>query len=127
VQLAEKIKPVILENMRERIRRIDPTLPVDKQDIKLELSLANSKLELWRTAAIMASLGTFTDNEVRDSLGYAPLRADQRDSIVNSKANANAVADTLKGGSNRTPDYPETSESDVSHSKDEGENVYRTS
>lgn len=127
VQLAEKIKPVILENMRERIRRIDPTLPVEKLDIKLELSLANSKLELWRTAAIMASLGTFTDNEVRDSLGYAPLRADQRDSIVNSKANANAVADTLKGGSNRTPDYPETSESDVSHSKDEGENVYRTS
>jgi len=129
IQLAEKIKPVILNNIRARIKLIDPTLPVDRLDMKLELNLANSKLELWRTAAIMGSLGIFTDSEVRDMLGYEPLRADQRNFLINTSANTSSqesVANAVKGGSDRTPDYPETSESDVSHVKDEGENVYRT-
>ena len=129
VQLAEKIRPVILKNIRDRIRLIDSSLPVDRLDIKLELNLANSKLELWRTAAIMASLGIFTDSEVRDMLGYEALRADQRNFIINTSASTSSkenVANSVKGGSSMTPDYPETSESDTSHVKDEGENVYRS-
>lgn len=127
VQIAERIKPVILANMRKRILAIDSSLPVDRLDIKLELSLANSKLELWRTVAIMASLGVFTDSEIRDVVGYEPLRDDQMERLV-SKTGVNsseAVANAMKGGDAQGADYPDTASSDSAHTRDDGQNAFR--
>ena len=68
--------------MRERIKKIDPTLPVQKLDIKFDLVLASSKLELFRELAIMASVGLFTDTELRELVGYMPLTDDQKKEMV---------------------------------------------
>lgn len=130
IQIAERIKPVILENMRKRLLAVNSSYPVEELDIKLELTLSNSKLETLREMAIMGSLGVFTENEIRNEGGWDNLRDDQRPYLVNSSTSTetakSAVADaSQQGGNTKNPDYPESSQSNAEHTRDAGENVLR--
>ena len=91
-QMSRKIKPLILGNVRKRLLRINPAWPVDKLDVKIDLVLANSKLEIFREAAIMGGLGIYTEDELRDFTGYDKMREDQRDHLVNTKGKVSAPA-----------------------------------
>lgn len=110
IQSAEKIKPVLLNIIKERLRRINKSYPVDKLDIKIELSLATNELEVWRQASVMASLGVFTETEVREKTGYAPLLDDQRSMLIkpeSSKTTSQTLRDVNNGGGmTENPDYP---------------------
>ncbi len=129
IQIAERIRPIILTNMRKRLLAVNGSFPVDQLDIKLELTLANSKLELLREMAIMGSLGVFTENEIRNEGGWGNLRDEQRPFIVNSggaKSVDDAVRDSSQqGGDTQNPDYPESPQSDEKHNRDKSDNILR--
>lgn len=124
IQIAERIKPVILNNIRARLPQ---HYPLDKLDLKVELVLANSQIELYRTMTIMASMGIFTDTEIREMGGWEALTEEQREFLVQGggKTAANVVSDYMQGGSNVSPDYPETSQSNERHNRDASDNVLR--
>lgn len=122
ISLANKIKPIILENMRKRLTKKNAQYPVDKLDIKVDMILSNSKLELYRQAAIMGALGVFDESEIRDLVGYEPLREDQREHLVqtgNMTVQANANEPSVPAGEQQ----PETSESSNQHATDKGKAV----
>lgn len=125
MQIADKIKKPLLKVVRERIKRIDPTLPVQKLDIKFDLILASSMLELYRELAIMASVGIFTDTELRELVGYLPLTDDQRKDLVRAMKEK-SVGDVLRDANQQvamSQDYPETPHSDAQHTRDKGQEV----
>lgn len=113
IQLAEKVKPVMLDMIKARIREIDSSLPVDKLEMKLELVMATSHLEIVREASIMATLGIFTDTELRDFLGWEALTDEQREQLV-QVARARTQGDTQRDVDRSTglkyPDTPQSSE-----------------
>jgi hypothetical protein len=122
ISLANKIKPIILENMRKRLTKKNSQYPVDKLDIKVDMILSNSKLELYRQAAIMGALGIFEESEIRDLVGYEPLREDQREHLVqtgNMTVQANANEPSVPAGEQQ----PETSQSSNQHATDKGKAV----
>jgi hypothetical protein len=110
-QMSRKIKPLILGNIRKRLLKVNSSWPVDKLDVKIDLVLANSKLELFRQAAIMGQLEAYTEDEVREYTGYAKLRDDQRPHILRKKAKVSTPAGTQT---------PETGHSDNQHATDPG-------
>lgn len=123
LQLGEKIKKPLLKVVRERIKKIDPTLPVQKLDIKFDLVLASSKLELFRELAIMASVGLFTDTELRELVGYMPLTDDQKKDMVKAMREK-SINDVVRDANQQvgmTRDYPETPYSENSHARDRGQ------
>lgn len=118
VQLSMKVRGIILECIRARVKQIDPALPVNKIDIKVELIMATSRLEIVREASIMASLGVFTDTELRDHMGWEPLTNDQREHLVQS-SRVRTVGDTQRDVDRSTgTNYPMTSHSDAQSKKD---------
>ncbi len=121
IQLAEKIKMPILHIIRNRILEIDNTLPVERLDMKFELVMASSKLELFRQLAIMVDAGVFTEDELRELVEYLPLTEDQRGQVVKNgtyETVKEAANDAVKGGGfTKNPDYPETPHSDQKHTE----------
>ena len=113
-QLANKIKPIILDNIRKRLLAIKSSYPVDDMDIKIEFVMANSKIELARQMVMMKDVGIFTETELRNLLGYLELREDQRQYIVN--AISQSPEPTIPAGAQP----PETPHSDSQHSTDAG-------
>jgi hypothetical protein len=110
-QMSRKIKPMILSNVKKRLLRVNPAWPIDKLDVKIDLVLANSKLELFRQAAIMGTLGAYTEDEIREFTGFAKLREDQRSHLLSTKGKASTPAGTQT---------PESSHSDNQHATDPG-------
>lgn len=129
VQIANKIKPSMLYILRERIKKIDPSLPVEKLDIDISLSLAASEMESHRQLALMSATGLFTETELRNSVGYAARTKDQVPYITPRGAvGANVqqtAANAEKGGDVDDGSYPDTPESDATHTRDALENVLR--
>jgi hypothetical protein len=118
-QLSNKIKPIILKVLRARLRSTNPTYPVDRLDIKMELEIAATELEVFRQMAIMGQLGVFTESEIREQAKFRPLREDQRKDIVDkSKGNI----DTSIPNSRPNPQTPQSAEQ---HATDSGQNTYR--
>lgn len=150
MQLAKKIKFVILKLIRDRLEQIDPTFPVEKLDIKLELVLAMNKLEQFRQIALMASAGVFTEDEIRAIVAYEALTDEQRSKLVSTgktvvgdpaeetdetKLIPGAVGgltpdqvsnNQSRAGDNKDGEYPDTPNSSSSHTRDPSENVMRT-
>lgn len=112
VQIAEKLTPMILDIIKARVLAENSSFPVEKLDIKIELTLAATQLEMWRQAAIMNDMEQFTSAEIRGAVSYEPLRADQIPFVTHKNSAASkTTADTLNGGGfTENPDYP-TSES----------------
>lgn len=119
-QLANKIKPIILDNIRKRLLAIKPSYPVEDMDIKIEFIMANSKIELARQMVMMKDVGIFTETELRNLLGYLELRDDQRQYVVNS---ATTNSSTIPAGAQP----PETPHSASQHSTDAGTAVVNQS
>ena len=118
IQLATKVKKILLQCIKEKIRQIDATLPIDQLDIKLELIMTTSRLEIVREASIMATLGIFTDTELRDHLGWEDLTEEQREHIVQI-ARARTQGDTQRDVDRSTgTNYPPTPHSDAQSKKD---------
>lgn len=131
IQIGKRIKPILLENMRERLKQIDQTYPVEKLDIKLELQLATSLLETYRELAIMGKLGIYTVDELRKFSGFGSLPEGMEDKLVTATNHTrtslnNVEASALEqGGMTDNPDYPETATSLDAHSRDDGQELYR--
>jgi hypothetical protein len=129
VAIVNKFKPILLEMVRDRILMVNPTLPVEKLDMNVKLMIAASELELFREAAIMATLGIFTPDEVRELLSYPNLTDDQRKElmeIIRQKAK-NERSNKGTGDAMKSQDgtYPETPQSDQQHTRDTGQNIVR--
>ncbi len=116
IRIVEKFKPVLLEVMRARLRAINPMYPVDKLDMKFELVMTNSNLDLYKILAIMGALGLFTETEMREVVGFDRLREDQREYVVNTKTASSGVIN-----SSDSTDNPETPQSSSQHPSDAGD------
>lgn len=116
IQIANKIKPVILESIKLRLLAINPEFPVDSLDIKIDHTMAISRLEMFRVFAIMVNSGLFSEAELRESVGYEQLRADQ---IPYSPAAAVSTTASTPTGA------PETPESSGQHITDSGKQTYK--
>jgi hypothetical protein len=126
VQIAKKIKPAMLYIIRERLKQIDDSFPVEKLDIKIELSLAASEMESYRQLALMTNTGLFTEDELREAVSYEPRTKDQVTYVPpKSGSVASSVANTMKGGDMDDGSYPDTPQSDATHTRDGSENVLR--
>lgn len=130
-QLAEKIRPAILKQIRDRIALMDKSLPVHELDIHLELDMATNQLEKFRTAAIMATLNCFTRTEIRKILGYEALDEKDEAQIINVKGGlGNSINDvnasTGSGGASGEQN-PDTPHSDQAHTTDPGQSAARAS
>lgn len=116
IQLANKIKPVILESIKIRLLTINPAFPVDSLDIKIDHTMAISRLEMFRVFAIMVNSGLFSEPELRESVGYEQMRPDQ---VPYSPASAVSTTASTPTGS------PETPESAGQHMTDSGKQTYK--
>lgn len=126
VQIAKKIKPAMLFIIRERLKQIDDSLPVEKLDIKIELSLAASEMESYRQLALMTNTGLFTEDELREAVSYAPRTEEQVAFVPPKGGNVNtSAANSTRGGDMDDGSYPDTPQSDAQHSRDASENVLR--
>lgn len=128
IQIANKFKPIVLRLIRSRIKEIDPTLPVDRLDMKFELVMATNQLEVFREAAIMVTLNAFTDDEVREFLGFLPLTDDQRQKLINNieeKTVNDVRQDVVRSDSKGDLTQPATPQSDLQRKSDIGERVAR--
>lgn len=117
IQLANKIKPVVLESIKLRLLTINPAFPVDSLDIKIDHTMAISRLEMFRVFAIMVNAGLFSEAELRESVGYEQLRPDQ---VPYSPAAAVSTTASTPTGS------PETPQSSGQHITDSGKQTYKT-
>lgn len=125
IQIAQKIKPIVLKNMRARLLMVNDQYPVDKLDLKLELSMAATDLEQYRQAAIMGSLGCFTRNEIREQLGWQPLDPKFEDDIV--MGNMKTLGDIMRDTQSMKPggQFPKTPQSDSQGKQDTGQQSMR--
>lgn len=119
LQIAGKIKPMLLENLRKRVLLRNPAYPVDKLDMKLELSMAATRLETFREMAIMGSLGCFTQTEIRAKIpGYMPLTEEQKKEVVTGGQTVQAALDQFD---QLQAKYPDTPQSNKQHKQDAGQ------
>lgn len=121
LQLCDKVSVVLLDVVRERLLSTNSSYPVQLLNFKFEISLSTNELEMWRQGAIMAELGVFTENEIREKLGYPPLRQEQREFLVgrDGVSVSKTVADVRDmGGLTENPDYPMTENARESTLKD---------
>lgn len=136
-QIAYKLKPLILNNIRQRLTLINSSFPVDELDIKVELNIAATDLETMRQMAIMGQLGCFTDDEIRDEVGYKPLTDIQKKQMAEKAEKAADIAMKSKpapfgktvGGKQATgasPPRVETPQSESTHSNDQSTKNTRT-
>jgi hypothetical protein len=124
LQIANKVKPIVLNNVRKRLTLMNSAYPVDKLDIKIELDIVSTEIEKMRKMAIMGQLGIFTETELREMVGKDPLRPEQRDELVKTGAGGNATSVPLS--SNAAVGHPETPQSASQHSNDVSTSAIRT-
>lgn len=121
--LAGKIKPIILDNLRMRLKKINSAFPVDKLDIKLELSMAATELEVFRQIAIMGTFtNCFTISEIRAKAGYQPLTDEQKKEMAEAQKEQMQVevdrANQIAGAMGKNPETPQSSQQ---HKQDQGQ------
>jgi hypothetical protein len=120
-QLSSKLKPIILQVLRDRLRTINSAYPVDDLDLFMDLDIAVTELEKFRQMAIMADLSIFTEDEIREYALFKPLREDQRSKLVTKDVQPASMQVPNIAGS------PETPQSHTQHSTDKGQNMYKAS
>ena len=131
LQLSEKVKPAILNLIKQRCLAINPLYPVSKLDIKLELSMAANEMEAMRQAVLMKSADVFTDNEIRMRAGgYQPLTKEQQKEVdERRKSNVKTSAQTgvvhNDAGDGKNGFQPETNTSQMQHTRDPADNSLR--
>lgn len=119
IQVATRVRNIIIKNMRERLLAINSSYPVDKLDMIIDIELAASRLEATREFAIMVDSGLFTRDELRAVREYPALRPDQ---VPYVKARNTAQSDTsIPGAVPRV--YPDTPQSESSHPTDTGKAI----
>ena len=77
-QAAEKISRVILPIIKERLLIINNQYPVEWLECKISYNMSDSPLELAKVSQIKASMGAYTDDEVRAMNNDKPLTQEQR-------------------------------------------------
>lgn len=132
VQIADKISKVILTAMKRKLLIKNPAYPIDLLDIKINYDMSSSSgLELAKQAQLMHALDAFTEDEIREKMGYKPLTKEQKAEIEKRKEsnesidndNDNGETPINNGGQlgaqeNGTVNYPTTSHSAMSQPTD---------
>lgn len=121
--LAQKIRPIMLENLRSRLKSINSAFPIDKLDIKLELSMAATELETFRQIAIMGTFtNCFTVSEIRAKAGYQPLTEQQKKEMAEAQQEQMKIevdkANQITGAMGKNPETPQ---SNSQHKQDQGQ------
>lgn len=122
IEIATKFEPILLRMIKDRISKIDGSLPVDKLNLEFELSMSASEIEMYRQCAIMASIGEFTSKEIRDVVGFEELTEEQKNNLVRN-GQEKSVGDVMRdvGRSTDIPEHPDTPNSDEKHKADAGQ------
>ena len=116
VQVAEKISKAILLAMKRKLILMNPQYPVDILDVKINYDMSSSSgLELAKQAQLMYSLGCFTQDEIRQKMGYKPLTKDQQKDLLDAEIKKAEVSinngGQLGAQSDGTTKYPTTPKS----------------
>jgi len=122
-QLAYKIKPVVLRVLRDRLKMLNKSYPVEDLDLYLDLDIAVTELEKFRQMAIMAQLGVFTEDEIRQFIGYAPLSDEQRSRVIQTSKQGKQIQEMQLPGIE--PVNPQTPVSSIQHGTDIGQDTYK--
>jgi len=94
-QTAKKISKVLLSVIKERLLILNPKFPVDQLDIKVSFTLANSRLEQFKIAQVMAAIGGYYINEIREVTDHEPLPDDLNTLVDLGNKITPAALDTL--------------------------------
>lgn len=124
IQIASKFEDMILRITKEKLLKVNSNYPVHLLSVKFEVLMASSRIEIFRQAAIMVSLGLFTDIEIRDVLGYMGLTEEQKDQVIMSgreKSNGDIMRDVSRA--TEVPSNPQTPQSDEQHKQDAGQQI----
>ena len=81
-QAAEKIARVILPIIKDKLLIQNPKYPVEWLECKISYNMSDSPLELAKVSQIKASMGAYTDDEIRAFNNDKPLTENQRKSAV---------------------------------------------
>jgi len=149
-QMAKKISNVLLTVIKERLLVINSKFPVDQLDIKISFTLANSRLENYKIAQVMASMGTYYANEIREETDHEPFPEDlnvlvdtankltpatdemtQLGQLGEAPTNPNNPPAVNNGGQQLSSDgsvnYPTTTHSAATQPTDSADAIYKTS
>lgn len=120
IQVAEKISKVVLFAIKKKLLVLNLEYPIDLLDVKINYDMSSSSgLELAKQAQLMKSLGVFTEDEIREKLGYKPLTNEQRKSLVvdNKEIKSNHGGE-LGASSDGNVRYPTTEHSSFTQETD---------
>ena len=121
---ASKFEDMILRITKEKLLKVNSKYPVHVLSVKFEVLMASSRIEVFRQAAIMVSLGLFTDIEIRDVLGYMGLTDEQKEQVIMSgreKSNGDIMRDVSRA--TEAPSNPQTPQSNEQHKQDAGQQI----
>ena len=76
-QIANKIGKVVLDNMRERLMKVNPQYPVNHLNVKIAFEIAQSRIEQMKNMQLMKEVGQFTSTELREEIGKPALTEEQ--------------------------------------------------
>jgi len=79
-RIAEKVKELAITHLT--IKHPNGRFQKYFDQIEFKLQLVFFKTEIARMMAVLASLGIFTQDELRDMLSYDPLTPEQKDNVV---------------------------------------------
>ena len=115
--LMAKIEPVLLDILRRRVKTVDKSLPYDRLRLEYGFELEAAKIEKFRAASIMASLGAFTLEEIRARAGYpAEVRGELFKIPTTRPPGSKAPGDVLRDVQRGTEPEIETPWSEDEHS-----------
>lgn len=107
MQIAKKVSKPILENIKKRLLRIDPSYPVEYLDIKLDFTLAATEIDQVKKSVAMAGSGIYTYDECRAVTKHPNLKKEQYGQLVRNGATIGADGDY----EDPEPKYPDTPQS----------------
>jgi hypothetical protein len=123
-QIADKISRVILKIMKERLRLINPSYPVEFLECNISADISANPLDNLKKAQFKYAMsGCYTETEIRRTTGDKPLTEEQKNSSelikkfeaevknLNTKQTTFADYNTPGGNSNGQTSYPTTSHS----------------
>ena len=115
--LMAKIEPVLLDILKRRVKTVDKSLPYDRLRLEYGFELEAAKIEKFRAASIMASLGAFTLEEIRARAGYPAEVSGELFKIPTTRPpGSKAPGDVLRDVQRGTEPEAETPWSEDEHS-----------
>lgn len=106
-QIAKKVSKPVLENIKKRLKKIEPSYPVEYLKIKLDFTLAATEIDQVKKSVAMAGSGCYTYDECRAVTKHPVLKKEQYGQLVQAGAKVGTDGDY----EDPEPKYPDTPQS----------------